>query len=67
MRNVLIAFGIVIGVGLAVLGLKAAFHSDVQSAHAEITKGSASGPAISAYEIQAHAKNLPVQEVKEPF
>ena len=67
MRNVLVAFGIVIAAGLAVLGLKSAFNSDVRSARAEIATGIISGPAMAVHEIQRHAKNLPAQDVKDPF
>jgi hypothetical protein len=64
MRNALVAFGIVIAVGLAVLGVKSALHSDMRSARAEI---GVSGPLISVFEIQTHAKNLPTQDIKDPF
>jgi hypothetical protein len=63
--NVLIAFAIVLSVGIAVLGVKSAIHSDVRSAHAGLVTGSA--PSISVYDIQANAKNLPEQNVKDAF
>jgi hypothetical protein len=63
--NVLIAFAIVIGVGIAVLAGKSALHSDMRPARAELVTGSAS--SISVYDIQANAKNLPEQNVKDPF
>jgi hypothetical protein len=66
MSNALIAVAIV-AVCLAVLGVRSALHSDMRAAHAEITTGSISGPAISVNEIQTNAKNLPVQDVKDPF
>jgi hypothetical protein len=67
MRNVLIAFGIVIGIGVAVLGLKSALHSDVRSARAEINTGAISAASISVYEMQAHARDLPAQDVKDLY
>lgn len=67
MRNILIAFAIVLGVGIAVLAVKSTLHSDMRSARAEIATGSISGPSISVFDIQSAAKNLPTQDVKEPF
>jgi hypothetical protein len=63
--NVLAAFAIVIAVGIAVLGIKSALHSDMRSAHAGLTAGST--PSISVHDLQVNAQNLPEQNVKDPF
>jgi hypothetical protein len=63
--TVLVAVAIVLGAGIAVLAVKSTLHSDMRSAHAGVA--SESTPSISMYDIQSSAKNVPQENVKNPF